>query len=44
MVTDTANYRYPHYHTADDTPDKIDFDRFTRVVAGLIEVVSDLAK
>ena len=37
-------YLYPHYHTADYTPDKINFDRFTRVVAGLVEVVSDLAK
>ncbi len=44
MVTDTANYRYPHYHTADDTPKQIDFDRFTRVVAGLENVVEDLAE
>jgi Zn-dependent M28 family amino/carboxypeptidase len=44
MVTDTAPFRYPHYHTAEDTPDKIDYDRMTRVVAGLIASVQTLAK
>ena len=43
MVTDTAIYRYPHYHTQQDTLDKINFDKFTRVVTGLTEVISDLA-
>jgi Zn-dependent M28 family amino/carboxypeptidase len=44
MVTDTAFYRYPHYHTLEDTPDKLDYDRFARVVFGLSEVVRDLAR
>lgn len=43
MVTDTAPFRYPYYHTPEDTPDKIDFDRFTRVVAGLERVILALA-
>jgi hypothetical protein len=43
MVTDTAPYRYPHYHTRQDTPDKVDFDRLARVVQGLEGVVRDLA-
>ncbi len=43
MVTDTAPYRYPYYHTAQDTADKINFDRLARVVAGLEKVISDLA-
>lgn len=43
MVTDTAPYRYQYYHTIDDTIDKIDFDKFTRVVNGLVNVISDLA-
>lgn len=43
MVTDTAPFRYPHYHTAEDTPEKIDYDRLARVVAGLIRVVDALA-
>ncbi len=43
MVTDTAMYRYPHYHLASDTPDKIDYDRLARVVDGLAGVVGELA-
>ena len=43
MVTDTAPFRYPHYHKKEDTPDKIDFERTARVVAGLERVVADLA-
>jgi Zn-dependent M28 family amino/carboxypeptidase len=35
MVTDTAPYRYPHYHTAQDTPDKVDYERLAHVVRGL---------
>lgn len=42
MVTDTAPFRYPHYHTAEDTPDKVDFDRLTRVVMGLYSVLHDM--
>lgn len=43
MVTDTAPWRYPHYHTADDTPDKLDFDTLARVVDGLEGVIDALA-
>ena len=44
MVTDTAPYRYPHYHTAADTADKVDYDRLARVVKGIELVVRDLAE
>ena len=44
MVTDTAPYRYPHYHTAQDTLDKIDFDGLTRAVVGLVEVARDFGR
>lgn len=44
MVTDTAPYRYNYYHTEEDTPDKIDYDKLARVVAGLAEVISDIAR
>ena len=44
MVTDTAVFRYPHYHTHSDTPDKIDFNRLARVVAGLVHVLADLSQ
>ena len=43
MVTDTAMFRYPHYHEAEDTPEKIDFERMARVVRGLEKVVAELA-
>ncbi|MBI4663657.1 MAG: M28 family peptidase [Verrucomicrobia bacterium] len=43
MVTDTAPFRYKHYHTENDTPDKIAYDRMARVVGGLQSVVSGLA-
>ncbi len=33
MITDTAPFRYPHYHSATDTPDKLDYDRFALVYA-----------
>ncbi len=44
MITDTALFRYPYYHTPEDTPDKIDYDRMARVVAGLEKVIIDLAE
>lgn len=43
MVTDTAFLRYPYYHTAQDTPDKINFESMSRVVSGLEKVIGDLA-
>lgn len=43
MVTDTAMFRYPYYHTPEDTVDKIDFERLARVVRGLQSVVARLA-
>ncbi|NUQ61492.1 MAG: M28 family peptidase [Pirellulales bacterium] len=43
MVTDTAMFRYPHYHEPEDTVDKIDFLRLARVVRGLDGVVVALA-
>lgn len=44
MVTDTAPFRYPYYHTANDTPDKLDYGRMARVVVGLKHVVQTLAE
>ncbi|MDR4495747.1 MAG: M28 family peptidase [Nitrospirales bacterium] len=43
MVTDTALFRDPFYHTAKDTPDHIQYESFTRVVSGLKPVILDLA-
>src|SRR5262245_17208269 len=44
MVTDTALFRYPHYHQPTDTPDKIDTDKLARVVKGMERVVRDAAR
>jgi hypothetical protein len=44
MVTDTAPFRYPYYHSANDTPDKLDYDRFTLVVSGMEKVIEELDK
>ena len=33
MITDTAPYRYPHYHTAHDAPDRLRYAEFAEVVA-----------
>jgi hypothetical protein len=38
MVTDT--YRYPDYHTYD----KINFDKLTKTVSSLVNVIDDLVK
>jgi Zn-dependent M28 family amino/carboxypeptidase len=43
MVTDTAPYRYPYYHTAEDTPDKLDYDRMARAITGLAAVIRELS-
>jgi|AGTN01.3.fsa_nt_gi Predicted aminopeptidases len=42
MVTDTADFRASHYHTAGDTIDKVDFEKMTIVTYGLLDVVTDL--
>ena len=43
MVTDTALYRYPYYHSVEDTADKLDYSRLADVTAGLACAVSRLA-
>ena len=43
MATDTLPYRDPHYHTAGDTAEKVDYDKVARVVEGLENVMADLA-
>ncbi|HEY9678958.1 MAG TPA: M20/M25/M40 family metallo-hydrolase [Drouetiella sp.] len=43
MATDTAFFRYPQYHTAEDTPDRLNYDHIARVVSGMAAVVKQLA-
>lgn len=35
QVTDTAFLRYPYYHHADDTPEKLDYERMADLVCSL---------
>ncbi len=44
MVTDTAFYRNPHYHSASDTPDRLRYPEMARVVEGLAATVAALAE
>lgn len=44
MITDTAPFRYPHYHLSTDTPDKLDYDRFALVVSAMEAVIVDLTR
>lgn len=41
MITDTAPFRYPHYHRPTDTPDKVDTDTLARIVKGVERIVRD---
>lgn len=43
MITDTAFYRYPHYHSDSDTYEKLDYVSMQEVVKGLSGVLFDLA-
>ena len=42
MITDTAFYRNPNYHTEHDTPETLDYGRMARVVQGIYGAVLDL--
>ncbi len=42
MVTDTAPFRYPHYHQPTDTIDKLDYAILAKVTSSLKFVVRDL--
>lgn len=39
MLTDTAPYRYPHYHSAKDTPDKLDYTAMAHITTGLRDML-----
>jgi len=43
MISDTALFRYPHYHAATDTPEKLDYPSLARITRGLADVVAALA-
>ena len=43
MVTDTALFRYVHYHTEQDLPHRVDYGLLARVTAGLARMVANAA-
>jgi Zn-dependent M28 family amino/carboxypeptidase len=44
MITDTAFYRNPRYHTAQDTPATLDYARMAKVTDGVHAAVRTLAR
>lgn len=44
MVTDTALFRYPHYHKPTDTPDKLDYEKLARITKGVERVMREMAE
>jgi hypothetical protein len=44
MVTDTAFYRYPWYHTPQDTAERLDYHRIKAVTEGLFGAFRAIAK
>jgi hypothetical protein len=44
MVTDTALFRDPAYHTSNDIPKNIHYEHFARVVSGLQRVIAEFAQ
>lgn len=42
MITDTAIFRYPHYHSKHDTPDKVNYEQMAKLFDGMTAVVSEL--
>ncbi len=42
MITDTAFYRNPNYHSAADTPETLDYARMAELVSGLFKALRHL--
>jgi hypothetical protein len=44
MITDTAFFRNPNYHTEQDTIETLDFQRMEALRQGLLQAVRDLTR
>ncbi len=44
MLTDTAPFRYPFYHSSEDTPDKINYPALAKIYTGIESIVKGLAQ
>jgi len=43
MITDTAFYRNPNYHSVKDTIDTLNFNKMSSLLVGLVQVTKDLS-
>jgi hypothetical protein len=43
LVTDTADFRNPHYHRAGDTPDTLDYERLAAITGATALTLSRTA-
>jgi Zn-dependent M28 family amino/carboxypeptidase len=44
MITDTALFRYPYYHSSEDTSDKVDYHSLARVTYGLYRTTAKMVE
>ena len=44
MITDTSFYRNEHYHTAEDTLEKLDYNRMAKVVQAIHATILELSR
>jgi hypothetical protein len=44
MITDTAFYRNPNYHTVKDTAETLDYERMAKVVDAVLGAILALAR
>jgi Zn-dependent M28 family amino/carboxypeptidase len=44
MITDTSFYRNEHYHTAEDTLEKLDYNRMAKVVQSMHATILELSR
>jgi hypothetical protein len=44
QITDTANFRNPHYHQPSDTPETVDYDRLAAIIASTAAAVDEAAR
>ena len=44
QVTDTSEFRSPHYHRASDTPDTLDYERIADIVAATAVTLAELSR
>ena len=44
MLTDTALFRYPYYHSVEDTADKLDYHSLARVTYGIYKALERIVE